>query len=520
MLSCFIHAIPTFYHCGLFAGSLRNCIPDIVLPYFDLPCYPISINELRRELLPDRSQVKEETRVKERLFAAVKKSKADYTEVRFETRESSNFFIRKHDLEVADYSTFKGGIVRACIKGGWGHASFEDLADLDSAVSDAEQRARLVGNEKTVLAEVPHVDDDVHAVPVNDFRGVGIDEKIALIRSYNDIILETGPAITSTRAGYSDLMRTVFFANSEGSWFSEQRPTLMCGFSATASKDGLVQEDGHVVSSADDYNAVLGLEEEATVVSKRACALLEADQCPGGVHTVIIDPEMGGLFTHEAFGHLSEADSLFENPRILETMYTGRNMGPAELNIIDEGNYRLTRASCRYDDEGTPTGKTYLIKNGVLCGHLHSRETAAKMGERPTGNARAVRRFHPPIVRMTNTYIDNGTLSKEELFQGVDNGIYVRRGRGGQTMMEMFTFSAGFGHRIENGEIGELVRDVALTGNVFSTLAGIDGIADDLQIYQGGGGCGKWFQSPLPVAFGSPHIRIRDVVVGGKGGNA
>lgn len=456
--------------------------------------------------------------MKERLFAAVKKSRADYTEIRFETRESSNFFIRKHDLEVADYSTFKGGIVRACIKGGWGHATFEDLADIDTAVKDAGERARLVGNEKTVLAEVTPVDDDVHAVPVNDFRGIGIDEKIALIRSYNDIILETGPAITSSRAGYSDLMRTVFFANSEGSWYSEERPALLCGFSATASKDGLIQEDGHAVSSANDYNAALGLEEEVRTISQRAAALLEADQCPGGPHTVIVDPEMGGLFTHEAFGHLSEADSLFENPRILETMYTGRTIGPAELSIIDEGNYRLTRATCQYDDEGTPTGKTYLIKNGILSGHLHSRETAAKMGEQPTGNARAVQRYHPPIVRMTNTYIDNGPLSKEDLFKEVDNGIYVCRGRGGQTMMEMFTFSAGFGYRIENGEIGELVRDLVLTGNVFSTLAGIDGIADDLQIHQGGGGCGKGFQSPLPVTFGSPHIRIRDVVIGGKGG--
>jgi TldD protein len=199
-----------------------------------------------------------------------------------------------------------------------------------------------------------------------------------------------------------------------------------------------------------------------------------------------------------------------------DLMFLGREMGAESLNVVDDGSMDRTIGSLAFDDEGTPTNKTYLIRKGVLTGHLHSLETAAKMGAKPTGNARALGRKYPPVVRMTNTYIENAEIPVEDLFADVDDGIYACDAFGGQTEFEMFTFSAGYGYRIENGQIGDLVRDVVLTGNVFRTLKMIDGISNDLEICEGAGGCGKSGQAPLPVGFGSPHIRIRDVVVGGE----
>jgi TldD protein len=251
-------------------------------------------------------------------------------------------------------------------------------------------------------------------------------------------------------------------------------------------------------------------------VAARARALLRAPQPEGGPHTVILNPKMGGLFTHEAFGHLSEADFLHKNPKMLEQMAVGREMGPANLNIIDDGSYPARVGSLAFDDEGTPAGKTYLIEDGRLAGYLHSIETAAHMGARPTGNARAFHRNYPPIVRMTNTYIDNGTMPVDQLFAGVDKGIYACDGGSGETAFEMFTFSASYGYRIEHGQKGDLLRDVVLTGNVFETLKAIDGIGNDLTVWSTFGGCGKDDQGPLPVGFGAPHVRIRDVVIGGK----
>ena len=155
-----------------------------------------------------------------------------------------------------------------------------------------------------------------------------------------------------------------------------------------------------------------------------------------------------------------------------------------------------------------------MLKEGILVGRLHSRETAAKLKEKTTGNARAISPQFPPIVRMTNTYIENGIATPAEIIGDIKNGLYVSNWYGGMTSMEQFTFSAGEAFRIHNGEIKELCRPVMLTGNLFTTLESLDAIANDLDMNQGGG-CGKGGQMPLPVSNGSPHIRIQRCLIGG-----
>ena len=196
-------------------------------------------------------------------------------------------------------------------------------------------------------------------------------------------------------------------------------------------------------------------------------------------------------------------------------MTLGKQFGPPILNIVDGAAVPGLRGSYKYDDEGIPATKTYLIKEGVLVGRLHSRETAAKMGEKPTGNARAITYRYPPIVRMTNTYIEPGKTSFDDMIADIKEGVYVKNWYGGTTSMEMFTFSAGEAYMIRNGKVAEALRPVVLTGNVFTTLHNIDAIGNDLDMNQGGG-CGKAGQSPLPVSNGSPHIRIRQCLVGGS----
>jgi TldD protein len=200
-----------------------------------------------------------------------------------------------------------------------------------------------------------------------------------------------------------------------------------------------------------------------------------------------------------------------------EIMVLGKRFGSDKLNIIDDGSLSGGIGTHRYDDEGVKTKKNYLIKDGVLVGRLHSRETSAKMGEQPTGNARSIRYEFPPIVRMTNTYIDKSNTSFEDMIKDIKLGLYAIDSIGGQTSMEMFTFSAAHGYMIRDGEVAELVRDVVLTGNVFDTLMNIDMISDEVIWHPGGpGGCGKGEQSPLPVGAGGPHVRIQNVVVGGR----
>jgi TldD protein len=195
-------------------------------------------------------------------------------------------------------------------------------------------------------------------------------------------------------------------------------------------------------------------------------------------------------------------------------MVLGRRFGREMLTIVDDGTLPGLRGTHRYDDEGTRTQRTELVREGVLVGRLHSRETAARMGEAVTGNARATGYRYSPIVRMTNTFIEPRDATFEEMISDIELGVYACDSMGGQTMLENFSFSAGYGYMIREGRVAEMVKDVVLSGNLFATLENIDAIGDDLAFGKLGT-CGKG-QGGLPVETGAPHIRIQGVVMGGR----
>lgn len=286
-------------------------------------------------------------------------------------------------------------------------------------------------------------------------------------------------------------------------------------FAATAREGDRVQTGRETTGSRRGWEDLLGLDGAVQGARDRALQSLSLPVVEAGTYTVVIDPILTGLFVHEAFGHLSEADMAYENPELLEVMSLGRRFGPETLQIFDGAAPEGHRGSYAYDDEGVPASTTALITDGVLTGRLHSRETAGKLGEAPTGNARCLDFHYPPIVRMTNTWIAPGTTPAADLIQGIEQGVFARNWLGGMTNGEMFTFSAGEAWMIRNGELAEPVRDVTLSGNVFSTLAAIEAIGDDF-VWDESGGCGKGGQSGLPVGCGGPSLRIRDVVVGGE----
>ncbi|MBN1856102.1 MAG: TldD/PmbA family protein [Dehalococcoidia bacterium] len=452
--------------------------------------------------------------MRNRLTEAIHNSGADYVEIRHEERTVSRINYRGLQLEDASLSSDTGGCVRALVKGGWGFASFNDVSALRESVARAVEDARHASGELLVLPEREPNDASVASLPRKSVDMVSLEEKKAVLDVYNDIIMSS-PRIQSSQVSYSDAQRVVRYASSDGSYIEQKIPDLSLRLTAVAREGDEVQQAGVSLGSVGDFAAIEGLEGEAEEVARRAAALLDAATVKGGEYTVVLDPILAGVFTHEAFGHLSEADLVYQNPQLRELMKMGRRFGDSHLNIVDDATLPSLRGSYSYDDEGSPGQRTYLIQDGVLVGRLHSRETAARMGESPTGNARAISYRHSPIVRMSNTYIEPGDVSLEDMLASIEEGVYVKDWYGGQTSLEMFTFSAGEAYMIRNGKLAELLRPVVLTGNVFTTLERIDAIGSDLDMNQGGG-CGKGGQSPLPVSNGSPHIRISRCIVGGR----
>ena len=452
--------------------------------------------------------------IHDQITDALKGHHADYIEMRMDESQSTRLAYRGRRLEEIGRTAGSGGNIRALVNGGWGFVSFNTIDALSEKVALAVQQARFVGKEKSQFTPLQPIVDTVTASSKKDPGNVSLSAKKELLDSYNDIILST-PEMQTSNIGYVDSRRRITFANSEGSYIEQNKIDLNCRLTAIAARDGTVQQIGLSLGSPGDFSAVESLHDEVREMAQRAVRLLSAPQAKGGEYTVVLDPILAGVFVHEAFGHLSESDFVYENQRLRDMMVLGRKFAGKHLNIVDGAAVPGLRGSFKYDDEGVPAHKTYLIREGILCGRLHSRETAAKMGEQPTGNARAISYHFPPIVRMTNTFIEPGATTFEEMIADIKEGIYAKDWYGGTTSLEMFTFSAAEAYMIRNGKIAELLRPVTLTGNVFTTLENIDAIGNDLLMNQGGG-CGKSGQSPLPVSNGSPHIRIRHCLIGGS----
>ena len=375
------------------------------------------------------------------------------------------------------------------------------------------RNARMLGDMGISLAPVEPAVDIVPPTVKDDPLAVPMQDKKSQLDQYIEIIWSV-PQITTSTVGYGDSWRKRTLATSEGTYIQQEKIDVSLRLSAMVRDGGDVQQSGVSLGSNGDYSFVTGLHGEVEDLARCAVGLLKAPQVKGGEYTVVLDPVLAGVFIHEAFGHLSEADHVYENDRMREIMVMGRRFGGPHINVVDGAAVPGLRGSYRYDDEGVPSTETYLLREGVLEGRLHSRETAATMGESPTGNARAISSQFPPIVRMTNTFIKPGSVTFQEIISDIKDGLYVRNWYGGMTSMEQFTFSAGETYAIRNGRVEELMRPVLLSGNLFTTLENLDAIADDLGMNEGGG-CGKQGQSPLPVSNGSPHIRIQKCLIGG-----
>ena len=407
----------------------------------------------------------------------------DFLTIRLEQAAETNILLRSGKIETLSEGIAMGGQVRACHRGGWGFSAFDDLDSLIARIEEAIAAAKIVGDSKTILAPVEPI-QTVCCVPLrgSDPRNISLADKKALCDRYDELLRGYNDCLTTTTVSYGDSSQRIIIATSEGSVIEQSWSDLEMRFSATARKDDAIQTGRETTGSRQAYEDLSNLDTQVIGAAERAVNALSLPKIKGDIYTVVIDPILTGLFVHEAFGHLSEADMAYENPDLLEVMSMGKRFGSSELQIFDgaapiesEDNY-VHRGSYFYDDEGTPATTTQLIKDGVLVGRLHSRETAGKLGEKPTGNARCLDYHHSPIVRMTNTWIGRGKTPVQDLIKGVNEGVYARNWLGGMTNGEMFTFSAGEAWMIRQGELAEPVKDVTLSGNVFKTLANIEAI--------------------------------------------
>lgn len=433
-----------------------------------------------------------------------------YYDIRHVRGSSTHIDIDNGVVESAGTSFFDTALIRVLGPKGWGIYSVDNYdpesGSLERMIGEASRLASITSEEvelapvKQGMIRMPGCSDS----PI-DYE---MEEKSRMLSGIESAAKL--PGIVNTRAQYSESAKTVSFYDSCGNEFEYAMNRNGFNILAIASGDGKMQmgrERTHTITGF----SLRGKEDLGRKAAETALALLDAGAAKGGRMNAILDPELAGVFAHEAVGHASEGDLVKEGISVLKG-HMGEKIGSPAVTIVDDPTLPQW-GFMPVDDEGTAVQRTMIIENGVLRNFMHSRETLAVVGDGIAGHARGEPGM-PPVVRMSNTFIENGDSDFEEILSECRDGIYLKGSRGGQVDpgRGVFQFNAEYGYIVRDGECREMVRDVSLSGDILQTLHDIALAGDDLAL--NAGFCGKSGQT-MPVSDGSPHVLLKNAVVGG-----
>ena len=442
---------------------------------------------------------------------------AEYVEIRAQKLFRTMLTMKDGVIEAAKEGLENGAAIRVLANGTWGFASVGSFnkTQLAEAVEKACKMAKATSRKVKVpikLAETKTFEDKVTSKPRKNPAETPLAEKIQLASSINERVFSYDQRIKSCTVDYLDIMGTNYFINNEGTYIEQDKLYVWSRILATA-------KEGEIYAFArEEIGSTAGFEVFETEtpqivgerIAKRAVEQLKAKTPKGGIFPVVIGPNVVGVFVHEAFGHLAEADLTLSGSVLMDKI--GKKVASDVVTVYDDGTIDGAFGSFKYDDEGVPAQKTLLIENGRVVGLMHSRETAHKFEAAPTGNVRAEDFRYEPIIRMRNTYMAPRDHTFEELLEDIRFGYYLKSFRGGQANLDG-TFQVGIqeAYEIVNGEIGAPVRNASISGNTLETLKKVDAVGKDFELWPGR--CGKG-----QIAFicdGGPHIRVREVLMGG-----
>ncbi len=447
---------------------------------------------------------------------------AEFIEARFDEVKRSYLYFENERVVRVDSSEKSGIGVTVYINGarGYGYTSSLKKEEINNIVKEAIKAAKASSDIIKLKADPKEYkprnyggfSPNVKKHP-SEFE---LHDKIELAK--NGIEAIQNGDISNIRTIYGELYGSKLFMNSEG--LKRFWKPIMTGLLYLV----VVKRNGNIGNGREGHSASSGLEifderspsEIASKALKSAIESSEAKTLKSGVYPLITDPNFAGLVAHESFGHASEGDYVSTGSSILKGRI-GEKIGSDHASIFESGDPINFGFWVPYDDEGVDTRKVTLLENGVLKSHLHSRSTANLLDQDVTGNARAINFAYPPIVRMRNTYFGPGEMSKEEIFELINRGVYAEGSSGGQTEdTGNFTFAANRAYWVENGEIAYPLKGIAVRGHILEFLRSIIGASKDLIVRTSIlGGCGKGGQSPLPVGLGGPYLAVREAIIGG-----
>ncbi|MDO5850102.1 MAG: TldD/PmbA family protein [Methanobacteriaceae archaeon] len=438
--------------------------------------------------------------------------KVDYVDIRAGKGDNNSIIMKDGKIQEVNSGSSLGARIRVLNNGAWGFAYTNDLSKLNEVSETAIKISNALSGDIT-LSEEDIIEDKVKSNAKINFKDVSVEDKKEIITDVNKCA-NIG-SVVSTTISYSDSSVNSAFISSEGSCILTENSRVGLFLNAVASNGEVIQFGHGSLGGVKGFEAIseADIEGFSREIGENATKLLDAKPAPSGNFPIVTDNTLTGVFIHEAVGHAVESDLVLQDDSILKN-YMNKKIGSDIVNIYDDGSNPDGFGYYAYDVEGVKSSKTQLVKDGELVSYLSSRETASKFGAKSSGNARSSI-SDQPIVRMSNTYLNPGDMSFEELIEDIKDGIYLKGSRGGQvdTGKGIFQFNADEAFKIENGELTTHFRDVSLSGNILETLKGVDGIGSDFKLSVGF--CGKGGQT-APVGDGGPHTRILNAMVGGS----
>jgi TldD protein len=449
-------------------------------------------------------------------LAATHLSAHDDGELYLQYSASEAFGFDDGRLKTADYHTSSGFGLRGVSGETTAFAHANEISE--AAIGRAAATLKLLDPRKGEPSGPPPrtnqamygADDPLSLIPFAD--------KVVLCQRIDAAARARDPRVAQVSVGLAASWSVIDIVRSDGFVASDVRPLVRLGVQIVAEQNGRRETGFHGLGGRYLYD---GLFEEAEwgraidLALAQALVNLESVAAPAGEMPVVMGSGWAGVLLHEAVGHGLEGDFNRKGTSAFSGRIGERVAAPG-VTVVDDGAMNLRRGSLTIDDEGTPTGRTCLIEDGILKGYLQDRLNARLMGMAPTGNGRRESFAHAPMPRMTNTFMLAGNDEPGELISRVKDGIYAKSFGGGQVDITSgkFVFSCTEAYRIRGGKIAEPVKGATLIGDGPTVLTRVKGIGNDLALDEGVGVCGKGGQS-IPAGVGQPTLLIDGLTVGG-----
>jgi TldD protein len=443
---------------------------------------------------------------------------AEDGELFLERRRAEALFFDDGRLKTASYDASEGFGLRAVNGEVSGYAHSSEISE--SALKRAGSTARLaVGEGGGSYAAGPQSTNRRLYSDSDPIEGASFPVKIETLRDVDAFLRDLDSRVVQVSASLAASLQEVVILRPDGTHISDTRPMTRVNVSVIVEQDGR-RESGS--AGGGGRVALDGLidpkdwQAKAREALRVALVNLEAVPAPAGQMEVVLGPGWPGILLHEAVGHGLEGDF----NRKGSSNFSGRigeQVASKGVTVIDDGTIPDRRGSLTVDDEGTPSGKNTLIEDGILVGYMQDRQNARLMGVDPTGNGRRQSYAHPPMPRMTNTYMAGGDNDPKDLVASLKDGIYAVGFGGGQVDITngKFVFSCTEAYRVQDGKIGAPVKGATLIGDGATAMTQIRALGNDMELDPGMGNCGKAGQW-VPVGVGQPTVLMGGLTVGGS----